>query len=1052
MTSRSLVKLAAGAALALAGLAGTGAASAAVTQGPGCSSPSAGQVTCEFWAKAGTLAVPGGSVDVLGYAPAVDAAPMLPGPTIVAGVGDTVSVTLHNGLDRPSGILFQEQVLPTDTDGVAPDGTKTYTFTAGQAGTYLYEATPFAVTTGGSQYQAAMGMTGALVVRPAAAGQAYADADSAFDAEHLVVVTELDKDITQANAPTFDMRDYAPEYFLINGKAAPDTALLPADAGQRVLLRYVNGGIKAHSMALLGAGQTVVGEDGNHLDNPRRMVAETMGAGQTEDAIVTLPATAGGRYPLYDAGLWLNNGAAAGMGGMLTYLDVTPAATGPDQAGPGTTNVAFAAGDVTADISDAATGGSTVNAFEYMVDQVTAPGASGNVTPVASPAVSVSVTATPTLSGGSHTIYVRGRDDQGNWGPVSSVIVASTGPDATGPSVKGLSLSPDPTNGTVDIDLGATGDDTATGGADIDRGRWRIDGGAWTEMPPVSTGPYAAIDTTVPKAAVAALSEGTHQVEVEARDASGNWGDPAQIALHVDLTGPATTGATATPNPADGVTGVNASTPAVRVSATVADPVRSTVNSRIARGEGFIGAVGADGTGFPLVPADGALDGTSETLRADIPNADVAALADGTHPVFLHGKDAAGNWGATAQINLVVDKHAPVLSGLTATPNPLTGLNTTFAVAASATDLTGVTAAEWFSGTDPGAGNGRPLTVSGGAGTWTIGGTVDYTSVACANTRQKTFSVRARDPLGHWSAPVSVTVNASWPTVIFLDGFQPGDGSCWSLTTNGGNRLSFPGQANMAGTGPAGMAVALGGNTAGTAGSAYVTDNTPNNEAVYRARFYINANNSRPGDPGPNGTGVVVLGGYGNNNGSGSRFAVRFRQSGTAFNSSRQVRLEVSQPANQVQATAWVTIPSSGATWAEVSWTASGTNATTVTLTVNGTTQPALSNVNVGTGNNRIGSVRLGVQGLGGTNNTRFGSVYLDTFLSTRGTTAIGPVSALTTASSASVTATTTRQALAARARAARARAARMRAARVRAARRRAARLRAAHRAHRGSR
>ena len=38
------------------------------------------------------------------------------------------------------------------------------------------------------------------------------------------------------------MYDYLATYWLINGKAYPDTAPITATAGQRVLLRYVNAG------------------------------------------------------------------------------------------------------------------------------------------------------------------------------------------------------------------------------------------------------------------------------------------------------------------------------------------------------------------------------------------------------------------------------------------------------------------------------------------------------------------------------------------------------------------------------------------------------------------------------------------------------------------------------------------------------------------------------------------------------------------------------------------------------------------------------------------
>ncbi|MEZ5476944.1 MAG: multicopper oxidase domain-containing protein [Thiolinea sp.] len=62
-----------------------------------------------------------------------------------------------------------------------------YTFTATHAGTYHYHSG----TNPGLQVE--MGLTGAMIVRPATAGQAYEHAaDSAYDYEELFFLTEMD--------------------------------------------------------------------------------------------------------------------------------------------------------------------------------------------------------------------------------------------------------------------------------------------------------------------------------------------------------------------------------------------------------------------------------------------------------------------------------------------------------------------------------------------------------------------------------------------------------------------------------------------------------------------------------------------------------------------------------------------------------------------------------------------------------------------------------------------------------------------------------------------
>lgn len=1006
MTSRPHAKLASRASrraglglIALAALVPIGTASGAVTLDPDCSKTGT-TVHCDLYAKAGSFAPPGGgpAVPVRGYSATAAGQPVLPGPVIVADTGDTVEVVLHNNLGAGvgTGMLFQEQALVPDRTGVANGATTTYTFTAAGAGTYLYEASPFVPTAGGggSQYQTAMGMYGALVVRPLGQpAQAY-DSASTFDAEHLVVIGEIDRNLaTAANPATFDMRDYSPEYFLVNGKASPDTAALAANAGDRVLLRWVNAGIKAHTAAVLGAMQRLVGEDGNALPNPHNLVAETLGAGQTEDVIVALGASAFGRYPVYDSGLWLNNNSAGGMGGALTFLDV--AGTAPD-GGPGTSGVTITGNTLSASISDAATGGGNVTAAEYFVDIVGADG-SGTAITGFTPAVTVSVSATLGLTSGAHTIYVHGQDANGNWGPVSSTFF--TPPDGDGPITRSLTLSPNPSNGSKAVALNATGDDTTTGGSNVTHGEITIDGGTPDVFLANDGGTVAAVDTVIPATTMAGLTEGTHTVSVRSRDEFLNWGAPATVTLQVDKSGPTSTNASANPAASNGVQGFSATIAAVRVKATVTDNTVAGVHSAVGAGEGFIdpssGTPPADGTGFPLVPADGTFGGVTETLQGDIPLSTVVGLSEGPHTIALHGRDSSGNWGPRVTTTLVADRTAPAVSGLTATPNPtntVTGNNVSFALAANVTDnLTAIVRAEWFNGTDPGAGNGTPMTVSGGP-TFILAATVNFAALGWLDGN-RTLSVRALDAAGNWSAIGSVNVTIVRPNVIFANGFESGNGLAWSGRT-GTSRLSYPAAANMAGTG-SGMRVSL---TSGTGGASYVTDNSPVQEPTYHARFYFRPNNADPNDA----DGVVLLRGYTGNNGggggAGNRFTVSYRRSAGPH----EVQLTVTRAGTATNTTGWITIPSSPVR-IEVFWRAGPATGNVnargrATLTVDpalpgpATQTVDLTNLNTGTGN-RIESVRLGVQELaGGTagNANRTGSLDFDSFVSTR-RTVVGP-------------------------------------------------------------
>ncbi|MCI4657995.1 multicopper oxidase family protein [Cryobacterium zhongshanensis] len=740
-------------------LAGGGLAVLVALLAPAAAAQAA-SVSCtapgDLYAASGSTTLGTQAVTVWGYSTTAGAGVTRPGgPTLCVNAGDTVTVTLHNQLPENTALLFQGQQMVPDRVGAAPAASTTYTFTASRPGTYLYEA---GLVPNG-QHQVAMGMYGALIVRPATLGQAY-DATTAFDDEAVLVLSEIDPALNNAASPAaFDMRKYAPRYSLINGKAYPNTDPIPATAaGNKVLLRYVNAGSLYHSLAALGTEQKVVALDGSPLKYSRHYIAETFGPGQTADAIVTTPAAtaAPSRLPIYDGSLLLHNSNAAGAGGMLTFVTVPASGVvGPDTSGPATSAVAFAAGTLSATINDTSTGGSSVAGAEYFIDTVTGTG----LPMTGSGAGSVNVTASVSIPSGQHIVYVRGQDSVGNRGVFSSVLV--TGGDATGPTTKAPSLAPSLTNGTgtAVIAVHATGDDSATGGSNITGAEYFIDAVGPNGSGPVlavnAAAPTASLDATIPAATVNALAEGTHVVSIHSQDAAGNWGAPVTINLVVDKTAPTTSGITVAPTPNNGTLAFNGSPSAIRVTvATMADPVSATVSSNISSAEAFVDTVTANGSGIVVRATDAAYNSTSEAGYFEIPLATVAKLSDGSHVISVHAKDAAGNWGAVATSTLVIDKVKPAVSAVAATPNP-TGGAATVTLTAQATDAgSAVTRAEWFSGADPGAGNGTPMTLTG-TGPWAVSSVVD---VRGFSEGPQTLTVRVRDAAGNWSGTASTVL------------------------------------------------------------------------------------------------------------------------------------------------------------------------------------------------------------------------------------------------------------------------------------------------------
>ena len=297
------------------------------------SGASAAPVSIELCAKAGTASLPGPTtVPIWGFGiPSTPgdcstATAGLPGPVLDVNEGDDVTIDVINALPVGHALSFEIPGVsfdPGPTDA-AVGATVTVTFTADDPGTYLYQSG------GSSGRQEAMGLSGAFIVRPGTAGQAYDSPDTAYDVESVLVLSAIDPAFN--NAPdAFDMLNYNATYWLINGEAYPDTAPgITATAGQRVLLRYLNAGFDNTSMQLLGMHEHVVAKDADLLPVAYDADTEIIPAGATTDAIATMPAFApptDNGFPLFNRQLHLTNGDQTGTsptpvtgGGMLTFI------------------------------------------------------------------------------------------------------------------------------------------------------------------------------------------------------------------------------------------------------------------------------------------------------------------------------------------------------------------------------------------------------------------------------------------------------------------------------------------------------------------------------------------------------------------------------------------------------------------------------------------------------------------------------------------------------------------------------------------------------------
>ena len=244
----------------------------------------------------------------------------------------------------------------------------TYFYRPHDAGTYMYHCHFEDVE------HVQMGMTGMVFVRPkqnkislpgfpaGTAKYAYNDGDGStrYNREFAFMVTELwsAAHYRDAHIQVNDWTDFDPSFWLLNGRAYPDTivqngnplstaagrlqyqpisSLITCNVGERVLLRLSNLGYQNHSMSVDGIDLQIIAKDASLLrgrDGTTNYITTNtvdVGPGESRDVIFTAPA-ATGTYLLYDRKYsYLENGGGKGYGGMMTEIRVAAAGHYPAQ-------------------------------------------------------------------------------------------------------------------------------------------------------------------------------------------------------------------------------------------------------------------------------------------------------------------------------------------------------------------------------------------------------------------------------------------------------------------------------------------------------------------------------------------------------------------------------------------------------------------------------------------------------------------------------------------------------------------------------------------------
>ena len=341
-----------------------------------------------------------------------------------------------------------------------------------------------------------------------------------------------------------------------------------------------------------------------------------------------------------------------------------------------------------------------------------------------------------TLAQGSHTLNVTVTDAAGNIsGTTSSTLVVDTTPPA---AVAGLAAANN--NGSTPVAIAAgssTNDNTPALSGTAEAGSVvRIyDGGTLLgSVTASSTGAWSYTSTQ--------LTDGSHTINVTATDAAGNISPNASITFTV---------VTGAPNPVAGlVVNDNVGTSqGPLTSGASTDDNTPTLSGTATAGNIVVISEGTTVLGSVVVGAGGSWTFTT------------AALSEGSHPLSVTVRDAAGNTSTATNFTVVVDTVAPATTSLVVTNDISTAVIPNGGASNDTTPtLSGVAEANGrvsiYDGT-----NLLGTVIASGTGAWT------FTSTALT-TGSHTLNVTVTDAAGNVSGTTSsvVVIDTTPPAAV----------------------------------------------------------------------------------------------------------------------------------------------------------------------------------------------------------------------------------------------------------------------------------------------
>ncbi|HWG53820.1 MAG TPA: multicopper oxidase domain-containing protein [Gemmatimonadaceae bacterium] len=231
----------------------------------------------------------------------------VPAPIIRLHEGRAVTVELINDTDTPELVHWHGQLVPSDIDGAAeegtppvpPHGTRHYTLTPRPAGTRWVHTHTFS----GPDLHRGMytGQFGVVYVEPANEPGRYDrevflathEWEPFFGAEEMNTAAAIWPQGTLRPPPSASAKPNGYEIgyraFSINGKSLGHGEPVRVKRGERVMFRILNASATENiQLALAGHEFEVVALDGNPVPTPRRVQVLALGVAERIDALVTM--------------------------------------------------------------------------------------------------------------------------------------------------------------------------------------------------------------------------------------------------------------------------------------------------------------------------------------------------------------------------------------------------------------------------------------------------------------------------------------------------------------------------------------------------------------------------------------------------------------------------------------------------------------------------------------------------------------------------------------------------------------------------------------------